>query len=124
MLIDSNIFIYAIKPEFQSIRNWIFNNDISVSDITLIEVLGYHRLMQEDKTDFIKLFNCAQKIPLSSQIVKLAIYLRQQRKISLGDSFIAATAIQNNKTLVTRNIKDFEWIDDLKRFNPVEEENS
>ncbi len=35
------------------------------------------------------------------------------RKPSLPDSMIAATAIVNNLTLVTRNVKDFQYIADI-----------
>ena len=32
---------------------------------------------------------------------------------------IAATCIEYNKTLATRNISDFEWIEGLKVINPL-----
>lgn len=39
-------------------------------------------------------------------------------KISLGDAIIAAAAVVGNLTLVTHNKKDFEWITELKLFDP------
>ncbi|RZK11431.1 MAG: type II toxin-antitoxin system VapC family toxin [Flavobacterium sp.] len=39
---------------------------------------------------------------------------------SLTDSFIGATALQHNLTLITRNIKDFQSFG-IKLFNPFEE---
>ncbi len=39
--------------------------------------------------------------------------------MSLGDSIIAATALEHHQTLVTRNITDFDWIEGLKVFDPL-----
>ena len=119
MLLDSNIIIYCIQPKFQSLRNWVQSNCVSVSAITLVEVLGFHQLTKADQQDFEELFNCTETYPVSSEIVDLAICLRQQRKMSLGDAIIAATSLVYQKTLVTRNIKDFEWVEGLKLFNPL-----
>ncbi len=80
-----------------------------------MEVLGYHRMTREDKKDFEELFEYAEIYPISSLIVELAITLRQKRKMSLGDAIIAATALQKHQTLVTRNVKDFNWFEGLIR---------
>ena len=39
--------------------------------------------------------------------------------MSIGDSIIAATALINDRTLFTRNTKDFKHIDGLKVKNPI-----
>lgn len=44
MLIDSNIIIYASKPEYPNIRQFIADNAPAVSAISYVEVLGYHKL--------------------------------------------------------------------------------
>jgi predicted nucleic acid-binding protein len=46
--------------------------------------------------------------------VNLAIGLRQQRKMSLGDALIAATALEHNLTLATHNEGDFSWVPGLR----------
>jgi predicted nucleic acid-binding protein len=48
------------------------------------------------------------------------IEIRQQKKIKLGDAIIAATALLNNFTLVTRNQKDFEKINGINILNPFD----
>ncbi|MEO1467280.1 MAG: PIN domain-containing protein, partial [Cyanobacteria bacterium J06633_1] len=52
--------------------------------------------------------------------IEIAIALRQQRKISLGDALIAATCLEHSLPLATANDKDFEWIEGLAIHNPVE----
>jgi len=49
-------------------------------------------------------------IPLSDAVAQQAIQLRQQRRIKLGDSIIAGTALVHGLTLVTHNTDDFDWI--------------
>ncbi|MCF6284162.1 MAG: twitching motility protein PilT [Candidatus Hydrogenedentes bacterium] len=76
MLLDSNIIIYSIQPEFQSLRNWVNENRISVSAINLVEVLGYHRLTTTDKRDFEELFSCTIVYPVSQDIIDTSVALR------------------------------------------------
>jgi toxin FitB len=120
MLLDSNIIIYAIQPEFQRLRNWINEHQITLSAINLVEVLGYHRLTAADKQDFEELFSCATVYPVSQENIETAIDLRQQRKMSLGDALIAATALEHHQTLATRNTSDFNWVEELNVLNPFE----
>ena len=47
--------------------------------------------------------------------------LRRQRKMSLGDALIAATALERGLTLIKRNAQDFQWIPDLSIVNPFAE---
>ena len=68
MLLDSNIIIYCIQPQFQSLRNWVQSNCVSVSAITLVEVLGFHQLTKADQQDFEELFNRTETYPVSYEI--------------------------------------------------------
>ncbi len=118
MLLDSNIFIYANLPKYKPLRQWFINHNLYASDITRLEVLGYHQLNAADKLDFQQLFHVVTVYPISSSIIELAINLRQGRKMSLGDAIIAATGLEYRKTLYTHNVKDFEWIEGLKVIDP------
>ena len=110
MLLDSNIIIYAAKPEYSHLCDLIAKNSPVLSAVSYVEVLGYHRLMA--------FFKAATVLPITDAILETAIALKQQQKLSLGDSLIAATAIYHSLTLVTRNTKDFEWIPSLRLLNP------
>ena len=48
MLIDSNLIIYAAQSEHGALRQWIADNSPSVSAVSYVEVLGFHRLTAED----------------------------------------------------------------------------
>jgi len=120
LLFESNIFIYSILPEHKGLRDWMMKQDFAASEISLVEVLGYHRLAVDDAQELETLFNMARVLPMSRDIVDKAIQLRRQRKMGLADSFLAATALDYDIPLVTRNISDFEWIEGLKIHNPME----
>lgn len=96
------------------------HDESSVSIITEIEVLGYSQFEPQILQITEDLFTELQIFDLTREISTLAIFLRQQRKMSLGDSIIASTALIENLTLVTRNSKDFIWINELALLNPFE----
>jgi predicted nucleic acid-binding protein len=101
------------------VRRFIAEHESYLSVVSEIEVLGYHKLATEHRQKLEKLFEIAMIIPITEDIVETAITLRQQRKMSLGDSIIAATAVVHGMTLATANIHDFEWIENLQLINPV-----
>jgi len=118
ILLDSNIVIYSTKPNFNSVLGLFSRNEIAVSIISYVEVLGYYKLTQDDRMTLEEFFQVAKVIPLSDEIARMAIELRQTRPIKLGDSLISATAIVNELPLVTNNTKDFNWIESLTLIDP------
>jgi predicted nucleic acid-binding protein len=120
MLLDSNIIIYSTKPEYDFLRDFIAENSPSVSAVSYVEVLGYHKLTDDEKELLEDFFVSTQILLISHEITKKAVELRQSKKMTLGDALIAATVLVNNFVLVTNNTKDFDWIDGLKLLNPLE----
>ena len=49
-------------------------------------------------------------VGIDAQTAALAIDLRRQRKMTLGDALIAATCLEHGLKLATRNTSDFDWI--------------
>ncbi len=117
-ILDSNIIIYAAQPRHGFLRQMITEQKHFVSDITKLEVLGYHKLTEKDRNDLAYFFDVSRVINISPDLIEKAITLRQSRRMSLADAIIAATALVNNLTLVTRNTADFKNIPGLKLFNP------
>ena len=118
-LIDSNLIIYAVQAEYKNLREWIIDNEPNYSIISRVEVLGFARLPAIQKQALTDLLNNLEIIYLNPGCYEIAIALKQQRKMSLGDALIAATCIEHNKTLATRNITDFNWIENLRVINPL-----
>ena len=119
-ILDSNIFIYAPQPAYAHLRPLLVDPDCVASDITRLEVLGFHRLDSKDKAYYETVFRRITRIPVSEDVLNQAISLRQTKKMSLGDSIVAATALLNYFELHTRNVGDFSHIGGLIVINPVD----
>jgi hypothetical protein len=121
VLVDSNIIIYAARPEDKVLRRFFAQQLPAVSIISRVEVLGYHKLTEAARKQLEALFDSLRVLPITHGIVERAIHLRQQRKLSLGDALIAGTALESHLTLVTRNTDDFRWIDGLALLDPFQD---
>ena len=122
-LIDTNILIYALEGLFINNPQMteIFNESFNMSIISEIEFLGWKDFLKQSKVEDAKRFlSLACIYPLTSDIKDMAIELKQKYNSKLGDSIIAATAINNDCILVSRNFKDFEKIENLNLFNPLQ----
>ena len=84
-----------------------------------MEILGYHKLQPAEKVALTELLNSLDVVYLTPASYEIAFQLRQQQKITLGDSLIAATCLEKGYALATCNIGDFNWIGELKVFNPL-----
>jgi predicted nucleic acid-binding protein len=124
MLIDSNIIIYAIKPEHAKLRKFIAEHVPAVSAVSYVEVLGYQKLSEQEREYFEAFFTAATILAISDGVLAQAVKLRQLKKMTLGDALVAGTALTHNLTLVTRNTKDFDWIDQLTLLNPFASDES
>ena len=122
MIADSNIFIYTTRSEYVYLIDWIKQHTPLISPITQVETLGYHRLQTQDKALLTKLFECLGCLYPTPAIFNIAVELRQQRKMTLGDALIAATALEHRLTLATRNTDDFKWITELHLVNPIDDQ--
>ena len=120
MLLDSNVIIYTAKPQHDEIRRFIDGQPLFVSAISIVGVLGYQSLNSEERIYLERFFETANVLTLSNSVIAQAVTLRQLRRMTLGDALVAATALTHQETLITRNVKDFDWIDGLKVVNPFE----
>lgn len=119
-LLDSNIVIYSAQPDHDWLRTEIMSEPFAVSQAGRVEVLGWHRITPEDKNDLEAFLAAGSLLSITDAIADRAIELRQQKKMSLGDAFIAATALEHDLELATRNMDDYKHITGLRLVNPFE----
>lgn len=132
-LLDTNIISELSKPEPNPhVLKWLNGNPIVfISTITQAELLYGVDLLEEGKRKqqlrhathaILDLFHqrilsfCPQS---ANYYPKIVIQRKKQGKpILMADALIASIALANHLTIVSRNVKDFNGIDDLMIFNP------
>jgi predicted nucleic acid-binding protein len=117
VILDSNIFIYLANGALD--QKAIIDKDISHASITKIESLGFSRIHANELLLLEALFSESYDLPLTEGIVKRAVKLRQAKSMSLGDSIIAATALEHDYELWTANTEDFAHVEGLRIYNPL-----
>lgn len=121
MLCDSNILIYAASRGDTSCRAFVEREDAAISVVSRIEVLGFPgfgRLTDEERSGLQVVISSLVQLEISGIVVERAILLRQQKKMTLGDALIAATALVHQMPLVTRNVDDFRHVVGLQVIDP------
>ncbi|MBD2133704.1 MAG: type II toxin-antitoxin system VapC family toxin [Dolichospermum sp.] len=121
-LYDTNIFIYYLADDIIA-DSWFAEEFVNVHEILLspiirIELLSFTGLSKEEEQSIENLLSQFNTVPLSQEIENKTIQLKRNYKIKLPDAIIAATAINQNAILVTRNISDFQASTELKIVNP------
>lgn len=119
MLADSNILILAASQANHPLREWLIQELPGVSVISRVETLGYHSLRAAERPLLEQMLEQLQHYGITGKTIELAIGLRQQRKMSLGDSLIAATCQEHHLSLATQNVSDFSWIPGFTVFDPM-----
>lgn len=98
-------------------KNQVINDIPNIWVITKIEVLGF-KTTPEANGLLSNFMDDSIVIGLSDDIVERTIEIRKEHKIKTPDAIIAATALINGFTLISRNIKDFKSIEGLEVFDP------
>jgi len=123
MVLDSNIIIYAVKPDYPQVRAFVKRHDVMASLISRTETLGYHDLSEPEASKLERLFDLFTVQPITEAVIQRSIALRRRRKgMKTVDAIIAATALEMDLPLVTHDTTDFDWIDELDVIDPVSSE--
>jgi predicted nucleic acid-binding protein len=120
---DTNIAVYYLQQHLPSkaeklIDEMLEINTPRLSVISEIELLCWKMASEKD----IKIINAflmeVYIIELEKDIKLKTVEIRKTYTLKLPDAIIAATALVNNLTIITRNTKDFTAISQLKILDP------
>ena len=119
-LLDTNVVIDFCNAKLPITAKQLFSDiEPKISVITHIEIFSSAKTNEKENLalqDFIQFATVYNHLDLD--VVEETIQIRQLYKTKLPDAIIAATALVNNCTLVSRNISDFKNIAGLKVIDP------
>lgn len=120
-LFDTNILIYffngSLSEDIRRDVSAMLKEGFTISVVSKMEFLGFRRFDSNQRERATQFLSFAEVIPLEDRIVDAVIELKQTHNIRLPDAIIAATAISEDLSLVTRNVDDFKNAD-IRLINP------
>jgi len=121
VLLNTNVLVYHVAGDPAATKfldETIAGRSFCLSILSVIEFLGWHGHTDKEFVECKELIELATILTVSKEVADKAIELRRSKRIKLADAVIASTALVNNITLITRNIRDFKRIRDLQIINP------
>ena len=125
LLLDTDVLVDVARghpPAVEYLQALHDTTTVGVSVITLMELLVGCRdqLEQRRVDDFVSRF---EVLPVNAEISGIALGLIRQYRLQHGlllpDALVAATALANGLSLVTRNHKHYRFIADLALESPA-----
>ncbi|MFD2285706.1 PIN domain-containing protein [Pedobacter petrophilus] len=120
---DTNTVIYYLQGLLSEdaeklIDNILLTTQPAISAITEIELLCWRTAGENDLKLLRNFIGDSYVYELNREIKDQTAELRKHHNLKLPDAIIAATALVNKLTLITRNVKDFDKISNLHLSNP------
>ena len=120
-LIDTNTAIdYQDNKLPDAISKLLDLTVIQLSVIVRMELLSWKKATLNQEQVLLKFIKGSIVYGLSESIIIDSILVRKVFSVKLPDAIIAATAINHNLILITRNMADFRKINRLKVLNPYD----
>lgn len=123
-LIDSSAAIKYLNETFPEaailFMDEVVDTESIISFISEIELQVWDPSNADDINIYQSFVTGSQVIGINPGIIQQTIIIRKLYKLKLPDALIAATAIDNNLTLIADNDVDFKKVPDLKYINPVQ----
>jgi len=118
-LTDTNTIIDYLENKLPEKSAIIIDNiDIQLSVISRIELLVWKKASIEQIEILENFISISFVFGLNEDIILKSIEIRKKYGLKLPDAIIAATAVVNNLTLITRNVHDFEKVVQLRQVDP------
>ncbi|WP_165499808.1 type II toxin-antitoxin system VapC family toxin [Pedobacter frigidisoli] len=120
---DTNTVIYYLQKQLSLPAETFIDEILSISRpaisaITEIELRWWKAATENDIIVLNNSINDSFVYELYSDVKYKTVEIRKEYNVKLPDAIIAATALVNDFTLLSRNSKDFVRIDGLKLVNP------
>ncbi len=120
-LIDTNSVIDYLDNKLPDKANELIDGiDSKISVITRMELLAWPGASEQQTLILNEFINASEVFALEEPVIQKAIEIRKAHKTKLPDAIIAATALVNEFTIITRNIKDFDKIEGIEVINPYD----
>lgn len=114
-LIDSNIAMYLLNGDKKAF-DLLNDATLAISFVTEMELLGWPKITANDTKIIHRFIESCYYFDYSQSIKNRAIDLRIRYNLKLGDSFIIATAIEYDLTLISAD-KQFSKVKELQYLN-------
>jgi hypothetical protein len=122
MLIDTNIFIDHLRghqPATKFLAQLVGRDDVLFSAITETELTAGAINNDHKKREMVlHLLHQWTKVSLGNPVAAFAGDIQRQYGLETPDAIIAATARSTGAELLTRNIKDFQRVPELRVRTP------
>ncbi len=120
-IIDANIFFKIFKNN-SAVKSYVESLNAVIDTTIYIECLQGSKSNRE-KREIKKYLDNFPLLPITPKVSERAIELIDKYSNShgllLADALIAATALENDLTVLTYNVGDFQFIADLKWQKPT-----
>src|SRR5699024_2612258 len=110
LLVDTNIILYFLNGD-DTLIPLLEENDLIISIITEVELLGYNGLSDRERTNTQDFLNLCTMLNITTDIKERAIPIRRTSRVKLPDALIMATALSLDVPLLTAD-NDFRDIND------------
>ena len=124
-LLDTNILIEAAgntASAVAALKQAVLSDWVGCSAITRLELFGYPDLTSDEEAVLVLLTGELEEVAVTSPVIDRAIQIRKSIRIKVPDAIIAATALEMDAVLMTRNEGDFKAVGQLTIMNPWGEE--
>lgn len=109
ILVDSDVLIDHLRGARRFAPS--AEDGVAYSVVTRAELFA-GRASQEDAV--VRLLAPFQELPVDRRVAELGGRLRREHGVRIADALIAATALVHGLALMTRNLRDFEPVPNLR----------
>ena len=125
MLLDSNVLVAATAPahaHHEAVLSFVERaaGPLYVSALSRVEFLGRPGVTPEELAVREYVYGEHRELPVDGAVLDLAARFRRRRqRLKTADALIAGTAFHYRIPLVTANVRDFDWIEELTVIDPT-----